>query len=142
MVTFLGRDGHRLTNLANLKYWGMHFVIIGGDGVQLLGGIYTPHPPLFRHRWLLSVKCSIPMGHLLRTSAKTSDFQTSPLPLSGFVRIFKLPPSDVRTFQQLLITQITTTDIRLNIAAIFQFCSIFHRVSGRPSFRNHPIPGV
>ena len=24
----------------------MHFVIIGGDGVQLLGGgIYTPHPP-------------------------------------------------------------------------------------------------
>ena len=22
----------------------MHFVIIGGDGVQLLGGIYTPHP--------------------------------------------------------------------------------------------------
>ena len=30
----------------------MHFVIIGGDGVQLLGGIYTPHPPLFRHRWV------------------------------------------------------------------------------------------
>ena len=25
----------------------MHFVIIGGDGVQLLGGIYTPHPPCF-----------------------------------------------------------------------------------------------
>ena len=60
LVTFLGRDGHRLTNLANLKYWGdafcnywgMHFVIMGGggDGIQLEGGgIYTPIPP-FQHR--------------------------------------------------------------------------------------------
>ena len=47
MVTFLGRDGHRLTNLANLKYWGDAFCNYRGDGVQLLGGIYTPHPPRF-----------------------------------------------------------------------------------------------
>ena len=45
MVTFLGRDGHRLTNLANLKYWGDAFCNYWGDGVQLLGVIYTPHPP-------------------------------------------------------------------------------------------------
>ena len=46
---FLGRDGHRLTNLANLKYWGMHFVIIGGGGWgPIIGGIYTPHFINFR----------------------------------------------------------------------------------------------
>ena len=42
MVTFLGRDGHRLTNLANLKYWGDAFCNYWGDGVQLLGGGYIP----------------------------------------------------------------------------------------------------
>ena len=43
----------------------MHFVIIGGDGVQLLGGIYTPHPPCFG--------TADPVGQIFRVFSK---FQT------------------------------------------------------------------
>ena len=59
LVTFLGRDGHRLTNLANLKYWGNAFCNYWGGGWgPIIGGIYTPipPPPPFRHRWLDIVK--------------------------------------------------------------------------------------
>ena len=33
LVTFLGRDGHRLTNSANKKYWGYPIM-----------GVFTPSP--------------------------------------------------------------------------------------------------
>ena len=45
LVTFLGRDDHRLTNLANLKYWGDAFCNYwGGWGPIIGGGIYIPNP--------------------------------------------------------------------------------------------------
>ena len=45
LVTFLGRDGHRLTNSANLKYWGDAFCNYWGGWGPIIGGIYTPIPP-------------------------------------------------------------------------------------------------
>ena len=50
MVTFLGRDGHRLTNLANLKYWGDAFCNYWGGWGPIIGGDIYPPSPLFRHR--------------------------------------------------------------------------------------------
>ena len=47
LVTFLGRDGHRLTNLANLKYWGDAFCNYWGGWGPIIGGdIYPPSPPV------------------------------------------------------------------------------------------------
>ena len=48
LVTFLGRDGHRLTNLANLKYWGDAFCNYWEGWGPIIGGdIYPPSPPRF-----------------------------------------------------------------------------------------------
>ena len=75
MVTFLGRDGHRLTNLANLKYWGDAFCNYWGGWGPIIGGdIYPPSPPVSAP--LLAtipsdIKAILPAAYLLKKQIRS-----------------------------------------------------------------------